>query len=326
MHSAPTAAFSDPRARRPTARRTVWLVRVLVIALCSGGCLWALQAFAGRPPEDVVEKYFAALVDRDADAALALIDDRPREETLLGDDTLKHPDYTPPGNLYVERVPVFPVTKKSPVVVRATYLIGPQRHELDLALVHKAFGWRISIGWADLPANTRTVSPLIVAGTVVPKRDRSTVPAFPGAYVVRLAEQPLFEASPVTVYAGRANGGNGLELRLRGPHQDELERQVREYLDTCAGQPDFTPHHCPFGRASGGQDPPTLSRKVVHYPSLLMRAENDGTISVVGQTRGRAEVTTRTSTGSTRLVREEPYEVSGHLVILEDGKFTFTHT
>lgn len=271
-----------------------------------------------------MEKYFAALADRDAAAALALVEDRPREMTLLGDETLKHPDYTPPSDPYLERVSVYPVTAKSPTVVRASYLVGRLRQQLDLSLVRSGLGWRIYLGWADIVANTRRVLPLVVAGTLVPKSDRGMVPAFPGSYVVRLAEQPLFEAPPVTVYAG-AGTGNRLELRLRGPHQDELERQVREYLDACAATAEFPRPGCPFRRASGAENPPISSRKVVRYPALLMWAETDGTVHVMGQTPGRAEVT-RTTAGSKPLVTAEWFQVNGRLVIRDDGRFTFTHT
>lgn len=148
--------------------------------------MWGALGRPPREPEGVVAKYFAALADRHADEArrlLARSENESLETVLLDNRTIEHADYTPPSNVAVERLPS-PSALSAGVQVR--YRIAGVAYERDLRLVRGAphAPWRILGGWSLLPANTRTSYPSVVAGTVVPKSDSPSVPAFPGPYVV----------------------------------------------------------------------------------------------------------------------------------------------
>jgi hypothetical protein len=290
--------------------------------LCCGGGGW-LVFRDPQTPEQVVHRYFEALADRDADEARSFLVrawDEDVETVLLDDDTVEHKDYTPPRNMEIEQLT--PEESRLAATMQVSYTIAGASYERELRLIrdHQHQSWRILRGWLLLPANTRTAYPLIIAGTVVPKSDTTTVPAFPGVYVVRLAKQSLFEAPAVTAIAGAAHAP-GLQLRLRGARQGELERQVREHLDRCAGSSDPDPSGCPFDRASEVEYPQTVLRRITQYPPVQLVIDGDA-LTVMSETPGRAEVTAGISTGPPRLVAQESFTVLGRLIIDGDS-FTF---
>jgi hypothetical protein len=282
---------------------------------------WRLASRDPLTPEQVVRRYFEALANRDADEARSFLARLPTEDVetvLLDDGTVEHKDYTPPRNMKIIQ---FTQVESLRATTQVSYQIAGVSYERDLQLIRDAQdpSWRIHRGWLPLPANTRTAFPLIVAGTVVPRSDRTFVPAFPGAYVVRLAKQSLFEAPAVTAIAG-AEIAAGLQLRLRGARQGELDRQVREYLDRCAGRSEPEPLDCPFDRAQDVDYPQTVFRSITHYPPVKVVVDGEA-LTVIGETQGRAEVTA--GIGPPHSVAQESFTVIGRLIIDEDS-FTFT--
>lgn len=275
-----------------------------------------------RTPEGVVTAYFAALADRDADDARDLVaraEGETVETVLLDDETVEHAEYTPPSDASILNSEEAPTGQTA--VVQARYKIAGVTYQRELFLARETRGaaWHIMGGWGLLPANTRTSYPLIIAGTKVPKSDSTTVPAFLGAYVVRLARHPVLDADPVTAVAGEATAP-ALHLRLRGDRQSELERQVREHLDDCAGRSDPEPPGCPFQRDPDVTYPSAVVRTITRYPALELTGA-DGRISVMGSVPGRVGVTAADSTG--RLVAKESFTVVGTLTIRDGDRVGF---
>ncbi|GAA4565107.1 hypothetical protein GCM10023176_12460 [Micromonospora coerulea] len=194
-----------------------WWAGIVVVAMCCGGGSWVVLRDP-LTPEQVVYRYFEALADRDADEARSYLVRGPDEDietVLLDDRTLEHEDYTPPKHLKIKEL--VPEENRLRATMQVTYQVAGAAYgrEFQFTRDYVRQSWRIHRGWASLPANTRTSYPLVIAGTFVPKSEFGYVPAFPGAYVVRLAPNPLVEAEPVTVVAG-TDVAPALHVRPRG--------------------------------------------------------------------------------------------------------------
>ncbi|MCM0676226.1 hypothetical protein NCC78_16230 [Micromonospora phytophila] len=297
------------------------MVVVVVVAFCGVGGWLAFRD--PLTPEQVVYRYFEALADRDADEARSYLVRHPDEDVetvLLDDDTVEHEDYTPPDHLEIEEL--VPGESGLVATMQVTYRVAGATYNREFRFTrdYPQQSWRIYRGWFSLPANTRTAYPLMIAGTLVPKSDFGQVVAFPGAYVVRVARNPIVEASPVTVVAGTGEAP-ALQLRLRGDRQPELERQVRAHLDGCAARPDPEPIGCPFDRLPDVDYPPTVQRRIVTYPSVELLLD-DGDMLVVSGSPGRAEVRDPAAGKSSPPIAEEQFAVIGSLRV--DGeRFTY---
>lgn len=294
------------------ARTWRWWVGILVVALCCGGGGWVVFRDP-LTPEQVVYRYFEALAERDADEARSYLVRGPDEDVetvLLDDDTIEHEDYTPPKRLEIKEL--VPEENRLRATMQVTYQVAGATYGREFRFLrdHARQSWRIHRGWFSLPTNTRRAYPLVIAGTFVPK-GAGHVPAFPGAYVVRLARHPLVEAPPVTVVAGTGDAP-ALQVRVRPGHYIELQRQVRAYVDDCAARPDPETAGCPFERTSDVAYPSTVQRWIAAYPSVEVLV--DGTDSlVVTKTPGRAEVRDGASGESSDPIAEEQIRVTGKL-------------
>lgn len=299
-----------------------WLVGIVVVAVCCGGGGWAVFRDP-LTPEQVVYRYFEALADRDADEARSYLVRGPDEDVetvLLDDDTVEHKDYTPPGHLEIEEL--VPEENRLAATMQVSYQVAGVTYHREFRFTrdYTRESWRIHRGWFSMPANTRTAFPLVVAGTLVPRSKLGYVPAFPGAYVVRLASNPIFEARPVTVVPGTGEAP-ALHLRLRGDRQPELERQVREHLDTCATRIDPEPAGCPFERVPDVAYPSTVLRRIIAYPSVEVLVDG-AHLLVASGTPGRVEVRDGASGESSAPAAEEQIVLAGSLQI-DGDRFTF---
>lgn len=307
-----------PRFSQRTWR---WLVGIVVVALCCGGGGWVVFR-EPLMPEQVVYRYFEALAERDADEARSHLVrgyDEDVETVLLDDDTIEHEDYTPPEHLEIKEL--VPEENGLRATMQVTYQVAGVTYGREFRFLrnYARQSWRIHRGWFSLPANTRRAYPLVIAGTFVPK-GAGAVPAFPGAYVVRLARHPLVEAPPVTVVAGTGDAP-ALDVRMRPGRHIELQSRVRAYVDDCAARPDPEPAGCPFEPASDVAYPSTVQRWIAAYPSVEVLVDGDDNL-VVTKTPGRAEVRDRASGESSDPIAEEYIEVTGQLEV-DGDRFTF---
>lgn len=288
-----------------TRRAVVLVVAAVVLLVITTSVVVLRGLFSG--PEDVVREFYAALGARDATHARALLAPDSvveEDETLLTDATLRNTGYTPPRNVRVKLLPPPAdrrwATNDHAEEVQVEYDVAgtPLQWRERLRKSQQILGgWRIVGGLRPLALhNGVRDATYLFAGTPYPSGHRAWV-AFPGAYVVTLADHPIFEAAPVTAMA---HGGEGpaLEPMVRASVRQDVERQVRQYLDACAKSAELNPPRCPFEQHVHQSPVPgqfraaTVTREITRYPTLRLEKglAMDTPVSVSTETPGQIQV------------------------------------
>jgi hypothetical protein len=168
-------------------------------------------------PTPVVREYFDALARRDAERARSLILSSPDEKdhdntSLLTAATLRDPGYRPPTDV---RIGV-PNNENGTVRVEVTFSAGGSSQTLSLPMQATGDGWRIGAGLSVLSIPTiqgyvslpdPPIDTVVVAGTPIAYNFGISSPvkpvmAFPGDYLICIADHPNLDCVPSRVAAG----------------------------------------------------------------------------------------------------------------------------
>ncbi|MEV4755884.1 zinc ribbon domain-containing protein [Micromonospora sp. NPDC049559] len=278
---------------RPSTRGLVVTVLVIAVLLVATLPILAVRALFFTPA-DVVEGYFAALRDRDADAAWSRLDDSSGRagNPLLAARALRDPGYTPPERATVRKVDID--GDEADVTVGYQLAGAPVTQQLKLesgsGLVDR---WRITNGLLPLPLPASALPELLVAGNRVTVGEGAQYDAFPGTYRLALPENPLVELPQVDLVTGQQSPD--VTPALRPAAQQEIEKQVRAWLDKCAQSKTAEPPDCPFSY-SGYYDVTSIAWQITKYPELRIELGPSltGTARVDGS-GGQAKASGRTS-------------------------------
>lgn len=236
-------------------------------------------------PDGVVRSYLSKLSSGDAEGALALADvDVPVEErTLLTNEVLSNAAARP-DSISITDTEVDGDT----AVVTAEFDLGGSKSDvtMDVRKVGKRGiffnDWRLaSPGLGQVVVETPNLSQVNVNGVTVPTADGMlSLPAFPALYTVSLADSSDYlEADEVQTRAffeGNSAEGAGGELPVlqATPTQaftDEVNKQVRSLLDSCAGTAETEPAGCPFGsRSASYSDVTNVKWSIEEYPDISL--------------------------------------------------------
>ncbi|MFG2018937.1 hypothetical protein [Actinomadura geliboluensis] len=329
-------------------KRLLWIVTAFasVAALLLGQFLVKATLFS---PETVVRQYFSALGKRDAEAVLHTLppDDAEqlRGSPLLSPEALRNPGYEPPSDLEILDVTEEDVTEESgeredrTASVKVRYVVGTARYtsflrlirddDSTLALFHR---WRVADLGVPLSVTAPGSTEVMVDGQTVraqPEQEGIQTVALVGRHTVRLADNPMLEATPTKVavtYAAAADGDAGasvdLPVSIRPSANAEVDRQVRQLVDQCARSHDIAPKGCPFADPFHFGEVSDVRWKVTAYPQVtLERAEYGDAPVVTTVTRGTATVS-GTEEG---YLGKEPYSQSVEISVegtvrLVDGR------
>lgn len=326
-----------PRHRRPwpTAYRRRLIVGVAgAVVLVGVGSAVAI-VMAPSSPEDAVEAYFAALAERDADRAKAVLapgydGNGVSDPFLLDGRVLRHPGYHPPRDVHFEHLnPDDPNaafnSANGAQAVRVAYTVAgtPYHHQLRLIPYDGGLWeqkWRIADPLLSLEIPTGMGTP-VVAGALFRTAHRPVV-VFPGAYDLTLPAQPFLRVEPVTLFAGRMDRVP-LRATLLEAGRAEVERRVREHVDACARRTELELRDCPYEMSLPQFPASAVTRRVVTYPTVQVEADQFGEQLVVTTAQpGRFEFTPRTMPAT---VRSYPVDFSvGGRVTLVANAVAFT--
>lgn len=268
-------------------RAKIWGITAgaLVLALIAG--VIAVGQINSRlyGPDGVVRSYLSKLSSGDAEGALALADvDVPAEErTLLTNEVLSNAAARP-DSISITDTEV----DGDFAVVTAEFDLGGSKSEVQVDL-RKAGkrgiffnDWRLaSPGLGRVVVETPNLSEVNVNGVTVPTADGMlSLPAFPALYTVSLADSSDYlEADEVQTRAffegtSAEEAGGELPILEATPTQaftDEVNKQVRSLLDSCAGKAETEPTGCPFGSRSATYSEVTdVKWSIEEYPEISL--------------------------------------------------------
>ncbi|MFC5834888.1 hypothetical protein [Nonomuraea insulae] len=251
-------------------------------------------------PANTVRAFFQALSDRNADAASVLVVPDPKQDLtgtdLRGGAVLKSSGYTPPTAVKLE--PVIPV-EDDQATVGVSYSVGGREQRVKLTLERDEQAsvaglfreWRIvkgAIGEAHV--QVETADTVLVADTPASSESGMLQTyGYPGGYQVTLPDQPLLEAEPVIAYTGadRYSELGVLQPVVKATVQNEVDRQVRTFLDRCSKGTEITRESCPYPW-SNYPSPDRVKIKVLSYPKCeITVSRGQVTASGTGQIRIR---------------------------------------
>ncbi len=340
--------------RRRLHRRLAILGAVVLLVLCGYGTLSVAQDKL-YAPDDPVKALFAALAGHDLDKAgtLAGCSGAPlcRAAVLAQ-------GYTAPIDLAVTGVSYSGRTDrdtrrpdKNRAWVGVRYRLGDRSVTGSIQVTRTGSGWfrrwRIhSGGYGHVDVVSKVVAQARVAqarvATIRAARDSRSwslgttgpQPALPGVYTVTMAaDDPLFDASPVTVpVTGDADEQEPAVAELTAAYLtvkpavlDEITRQVRVRIDECATKTDLYPTGCPFQAPGVVAIATNVHWTIVDYPQLKVRPDEDlsgrGTAAVSTVTKGHARATYVRLQSNESLMAE--INVRGSATVDASGKVVF---
>ncbi len=268
-------------------RAKIWGIAAGALVLALIASIIAVGQINSRfyGPDGVVRSYLSKLSSGDAEGALALADvDVPVEErTLLTNEVLSSAAARP-DSISITDTEVDGDT----AVVTAEFDLGGSKSDvqIDVRKVGKRGiffnDWRLaSPNLGRVVVETPNLSQVKVNGVTVPTADGMlSLPAFPALYTVSLADSSDYlEADEVQTRAffegtSAEEAGGELPILEAAPTQaftDEVNKQVRSLLDSCAGKAETEPAGCPFGsRSAGYSDVTNVKWSIEEYPDISL--------------------------------------------------------
>ncbi|WP_157641147.1 hypothetical protein [Longispora albida] len=244
------AGSTGASRRRLRITGAVLAAGVLALVALSGMRSWWYS------PGAAVDAFFGALADRDATAALALLDRQDRHDRrpspLLANGPLRDKGYEPPSQVSITKLTTDAGGEQASAAVR--FRVGGREHtgtfqlrrneKSSLLLFH---GWRItSGGLASVRVSGQGLGEVSVNGVALSDED-GDLPVLLGGYTARAAGGPLFDAPAVKVTAA-AGADTTAELKpvLKAGVAEEASRQVEALIAECARSTEAEPPGCPF--------------------------------------------------------------------------------
>lgn len=303
-----------------------WLFLVLLGVAAAAVTIALVNKYMYGPETDV-RAYFEDLRDGDGGEALGLLNaDVPdANAAMLDGDPLETAAQD------IEDLEVSTVSDDGArAVVRADYTLDGEAHSSEFGLHPVDTQWGFFTVWAfdETPLPTVTVrlpgaTAVDINGMSVALPESSGVFSafFPGVYTVSYTSE-LVEAEPVrtVVTAPGQETEVVLEPRPTEALGAEVDRQLKEHLDGCAGQDTLYPAGCPFSFAFDGRVAGDVEWSVESYPdpeiTVGTRGGEDWALEPAQGTARIAFDSLDLFTGEVgRVERTVPFEVAADLEI-----------
>ncbi|WP_432830034.1 zinc ribbon domain-containing protein [Dactylosporangium sp. CA-092794] len=352
----PASTTVDAPLQRRRLRRRIIIGGALVLAVISGYLTAITADRVLHQPERSVRAFFAALTAKDTAAIRALTNCR---YGPLCEPGALDAGYVPPAGLEITDVRYGSgagqdeptrLPDRSSVAVLVRYQAGGKSFDDVIALrrggwfddwtIAAAPGWPLVLTSAQLP-KVRVAAATVAAGRDNGQGFSGKAWALPGVYTVTVADDPLYTADPITLTVGGSAQETRISpvARLRDDLAAEVNRQVKERIDACAGQetvrPDTDPallsgNDCPFSALDRYTITRNVTWRVTRYPQLTLAVGDARPVLVRTVTEGEALVSYDWSTDIleprrwTAFSETVAFSVGGQAATGDDGKVVWT--
>ncbi|EMY33984.1 hypothetical protein D477_012101 [Arthrobacter crystallopoietes BAB-32] len=286
-------------------------------------------------PQHQVRAYFDALKDGDGSRALgllnstvpdanaALLDGAPLKQSVAEIEDLEVGD---PVVLDADRVEV-----------PANYTIEGTPHTTSFELERSGTSWMFFDQWSFVPTKLPTVEVGVVNeneaslnGTRValPEGKNEFAVFYPGSFEAHFTSE--FFAAPVVesvLTEPEQSSGARLSLETKATEKliDEVDKQVRAFLDGCAEQAVLQPTGCPFSAAMDRVRDDSIDWEITEYPKIAINPSRGSWVMepLVGTAKlNVVEIDLFTGVAHPRALEEE-FNFTGSLAV-NDGNVTLT--
>ena len=259
--------MSEPTTERrhPTLRGWMVFVIVAALAITAGAITGRVLSGAsgGTAPSDTVLRFFRAVRDNDAKAALAELATTPADTTFITDAILAAGHST-------SAITEISVPATDSTVVPVSYKLGGEMVTDRISVEPVGNGYKISTslnsGGIALKDGIRKQLPLSIAGTAV---TTDTVMLLPGSYPLTTVSDHVRygTGSLVVKRLADAPSANDLTLAVSDAGRNAVATAVTASLEACAAEKSFTPAGCPFKLTVTTADPSTVVWTVLSHPA-----------------------------------------------------------
>jgi hypothetical protein len=264
----------------PPRRRLGWRVQVaigLVLLLVVGAGVAAVTVRFARPePAGAVRDYFSALSAGDAGRALRSVSNvgqlSPQEYPLLTDAGIAVAEHRP-SHVHVGAVARIAGTPASIEAssVQASYRADGQTVSTSFIVLHSGDRYLLQAPFVEVAVQNAGGRAVAVNGVALGDQQLTTL-AFPGGYDAVAAGNALFAGGKATGMPRPGPAGLLAAIDLGAPTLadgalDEIQKQARAQLDTCAASTQPTPPGCPFGLNVPGTAP-LVHWSITTYPTI----------------------------------------------------------
>jgi hypothetical protein len=275
---------STNESRRPAFRGWMVFAIVAAVAIAAGGITGRviLGASGGTGPSNTVLKFFQALRDNDAKAALAELATAPSDTTFITNEVLA-------ASHAAGVITEISVPATNSTVVPVSYKLGGETVTDRISVQPVGNGYKISAslnsGGIAMKERVRTQLPLRIAGTQVAT---GTVVLLPGSYPLTTVTDHLRygTGSLVIKRLTDAPSASDLKLEVSDVGRTAAATAVASSLDACTAQKSFAPAGCPFKLIVTTADPSTVTWTLLSKPADDLKI----TISATDVTRSTVEV------------------------------------
>ena len=278
--------MSEPTTERRRPAFPGWMVFVIVaaVAIAAGGVTGRILAgqSGGTGPSDTVLRFFQAVGDNNAKAALAELATAPADTTFITDQVLA-------AGHSAGAITEISVPATNSTVVPVSYKVGGESVTDRISVQPVGNGYKVATslnsGGIALKGKTRTQLPLSIAGTGV---TTDTVVLLPGSYPLTTVTDHLRygTGSLVVKRLTDAPSANDLKLEVSDVGQTVASTAVTASLAACTAQKSFTPMGCPFKLTVTTADPSTVTWTTLSKPADDLKI----TVSATDVARSTVEV------------------------------------
>ena len=261
---------------------------IMVVVLVVGLIVIATNSVPGtapvaaRTPEQVVEKFFDALQEHDAEAAIALQAGEVPASELLTDEVLRRSQ---------EIAPISDVSVKQTgaASVHVTYRLGDEEAQADFPVVQNQDGdWQLAHVTTTVQVARPTNVPVLINDVEL---TTDSVEAFPGAYLMTTSLTRIeYDAEPFLVQGPESFPVLEPQPRLSAEGITAFRENVEEALAACMERRELEPEGCPQLVTAGSEqqaDPATIRWTLVGDPVEQL----DPVLSDQDQTVAEADLT-----------------------------------
>lgn len=278
--------MSEPtiERRRPVLRGWMVFAIVAAVAIAAGGITGRILAGAGggTGPSDTVLRFFQAVRDNDAKAALAELATAPADTTFITNEVLA-------AGHSAGAITEISVPATNSTVVPVQYKLGGETITDRISVQPVGNGFKVSTslnsGGIALKGKVRPQLPLSIAGTAV---TTDTVLLLPGSYpLTTVTDHVRYGAGSLVVKRlTDAPSANDLKLEVSDVGLAGVVTAVGSSLEACTAQKSFTPTGCPFKLTVTTADPNTVTWTLLSKPADDLKI----TVSATDVTRSTVEV------------------------------------